>query len=207
MKNWSYIHITHLKKPSLLELLCRSLFFYREVNDRRLEVEWFLKRGSSEVGESPTAKKKHVHSSVSTFPTHIKIQVPRWGKMTRPNPITRTSSAVRPTPTILGGQVSTGQLGLAKSDLSESQTYRMLWAGWWKERPQGVNGAGKEETKQNKKPRNCLSTLKRHPKLPPTIASLQQMAQDQSLSFLPDQCVFSAHTYGSFSNGNTGSLR
>lgn len=30
-------------------LLCRTLFFYREINDRRLEVQWFLKRGSSEV--------------------------------------------------------------------------------------------------------------------------------------------------------------
>lgn len=30
-------------------LLCGSLFFYKEVNDRRLEVERFLKRGSPEV--------------------------------------------------------------------------------------------------------------------------------------------------------------
>lgn len=30
-------------------LLCGSLFFYKEVNDRRLEVEWFLKRGRPEV--------------------------------------------------------------------------------------------------------------------------------------------------------------
>lgn len=66
---------------------------------------------------------------------------------------------------------------------------------------------GQAKRKQNKRARNCLATLKSHPKLPPTIAPLQQMAQDQSLSFLPDQCVFSAHTQGSLSNGNTHSLR
>lgn len=50
--------------------------------------------------------RRNTCTPVCPFPTHTKIQVPRCGKMIRPNPITRTSSAVRPTPTILGGQVS-----------------------------------------------------------------------------------------------------
>lgn len=134
MKNWACIHITHLKKPSLLDAALRKSIFLQRSQWQEVRSRVVSEKGKSRSGHP--LPRRNTCTPVCPFPIHTKIQVPGWGKMTRPNPITRTSSAVRPTPTILGEQVSSyvkhGQLGLAKSDLSESQTYRMLWAGWWK---------------------------------------------------------------------------